>query len=92
MIKSFKHKGLEQYFLTGSLAGIQANHEKRLRAILQQLDQAKIIQDMNLPSLRLHQLKGDRAGTWSVKVSGNWRVTFRFENGEAEVIDYEDYH
>ncbi len=92
MIKSFIHKGLEKFFLRGSKAGIQARHENRLRLILAQLNQAKVVEDMNIPFLHLHELKGDRKGTWSVTVQANWRITFQFENGDAEIINYEDYH
>ena len=92
MIRSFAHKGLERLFVTGSAAGIQAIHAKKLRLILAQLDKAKTIGDMNAPSLRLHELKGARKGLWSVTVQANWRVTFRFIDGDAEIVDYEDYH
>lgn len=92
MIKSFVHRGLEQFFLTGSKAGIQPRHAVRLRLILAQLNQARTVDDMNIPTLRLHELKGNRKGTWSVTVQANWRVTFRFVAGDAEVVDYEDYH
>lgn len=92
MIKSFAHKGLEQFFLTGSKAGIQPRHATRLRLILAQLHQARSVEDMKIPTLRLHELKGNRKDTWSVTVQANWRVTFRFIEGEAEVVDYEDYH
>ncbi|MBI1294228.1 peptidase [bacterium] len=92
MIKSFAHKGLENFFLTGSKAGIQPQHAKRLRLILAQLHQARVIADMNLPTLRLHELKGDRSGVWSVTVQANWRITFRFVDGDAEIVNYEDYH
>ena len=92
MIQSFKHKGLKQFFLSGTTKGIQPQHAKRLRLILGRLHAASQPQDMNLPGLRLHELTGERSGTWSVTVSGNWRVTFRFEGEHAEVVDYEDYH
>jgi proteic killer suppression protein len=92
MIRSFKHKGLAKFFNSGSTAGIQAAHAKRLRLILGRLNAASGAKDMDLPGLRLHELKGDRSGMWSVTVSGNWRVTFRFDNGDAEVVNYEDYH
>lgn len=92
MIKSFVHRGLEQFFLTGSKAGIQPRHAVRLRLILAQLNQARTVDDMNIPTLRLHELKGNRKVTWSVTVQANWRVTFRFMAGNAEVVDYEDYH
>jgi proteic killer suppression protein len=92
MIMSFKHKGLAKFFVNGSTAGIQAQHAMRLRLILGRLQGATQPKDMNLPGLRLHQLSGKRADIWSVSVSGNWRVTFRFVEGHAEVVDYEDYH
>jgi len=92
MIRSFKHKGLKRFFETGNASGIQAAHARRLRLILGRLHAATQPQDMNLPGLRLHPLKGRRAGTWAVDVSGNWRVTFRFRGKDAEVVDYEDYH
>lgn len=92
MILTFRHKGLERFFRTGSTAGIQAKHAKRLRLILAQLDQAAILADMTAPGLALHTLKGDRKGFWAVTVQANWRITFRFDNGNAEVVNYEDYH
>lgn len=92
MIQSFNHKGLKKFFETGSKAGIQASHESRLQIILGRLSASTNPQDMDLPGLYLHELTGDRKGTWSVRVSGNWRVTFQFNEGHAEVIDYEDYH
>ena len=91
-IKSFRHKGLRRFFETGSTAGIQAKHSDRLRLILGRLNVAAEPRDMGLPGLELHPLRGDRAGTWAVKVSGNWRVTFRFTGRDVEVVDYEDYH
>jgi len=84
--------GLKKLFISGSLAGIQAKHTERLRLILAQLHQARIVEDMQIPTLALHELKGERKKTWAVTVQANWRVTFRFENGDAEVVDYEDYH
>ncbi len=92
MIRSFAHKGLEKFFLKGSKSGIQAKHASRLRLILGRLNASVAPEDMNLPGLALHQLSGDRDGIWSVKVSGNWRVTFRFVGSHAEVVNYEDYH
>lgn len=92
MIRSFKHKGLAKFFASGSMAGIQSAHAKRLRLILGRLNAASLIKDMELPGLRLHELTGNRRGTWSVSVSGNWRITFRFVGGDAEVVNYEDYH
>ena len=92
MIRSFKHKGLARFFLTGSTAAIQADHAKRLRLILGRLHAATRPQDMDLPGLRLHELAGKRTGCWSVTISGNWRITFRFNGEDAEIVNYEDYH
>jgi len=92
MIKSFKHKGLKRYYETGSTRGIQANHAKRLRMQLAALDTALEIADLDIPGYELHQLKGDRKGRWAVSVSGNWRLTFEFEDGNAYLLDYEDYN
>jgi proteic killer suppression protein len=92
MIKGFKHKGLERFFLHGTKAGIQAEHAERLRLILGRLNASTCSQDMNLPGLGLHELSGNRKGTWSVKVSGNRRVTFTFSGKDADDVDYEDYH
>jgi proteic killer suppression protein len=92
MIRSFKHKGLERFFLKGTKSGIQAKHAPKLRLILGRLHASVNAKDMNLPGLYLHLLSGDKAGIWSVKVSGNWRVTFRFVDGDAEIVNYEDYH
>ena len=92
MIKSFRHKGLEAFFLTGSKKGIQPSHANRLRLQLAMLDNATGPDDMNLPGWRLHGLTGDLAGHWSVTVNGNWRMTFRFEGKDAELVDYQDYH
>jgi toxin HigB-1 len=92
MLTSFIHKGLERFYKTGKLSGIKAKHAKRLRLILSNLDQAESPNDMDLPGLRLHKLKGSRNNIWSVTVSGNWRVTFRFIGRDAEIVNYEDYH
>lgn len=92
MIKSFRHKGLRRFYETGSTAGVQASHRKRLRFQLAALDTAATIEDMDIPGFRLHPLKGNRQGRWSVSVSGNWRITFEFREGNAYVLDYEDYH
>lgn len=92
MIISFNHQGLERFFTTSSKAGIQPQHAERLRLILGRLAASTNPRDMNLPGLGLHELRGDRKGTWSVKVSGNWRVTFTFVGEHAECVDYEDYH
>jgi len=92
MIVSFKHKGLEKFYTKGSLTGIQAKHKKRLRMQLTALNTAQVIEDMNIPGYRLHPLKGERKGFWAISVSGNWRLTFRFENGNVHILNYEDYH
>ena len=92
MIKSFAHKGLEDFFHDGTAKGIQAKHAARLRYILDLLDYAGVVEDMDFPGSGLHQLKGKLKRIWSVKVSGNWRLTFRFEDGNAYVVDYQDYH
>ena len=92
MIRSFKHKGLERFFTTGSKAGIQPQNAERLRLILGRLSVSTGTRDMNLPGLKLHELRGDRKGTWVVSVSGNWRVTFRFIGKDVADVDYEDYH
>ncbi len=92
VIRSFTHKGLEKFFRSGSKAGIQAQHAPRLRLQLGMLDDAGAPEDMNAPGWRLHPLKGDLVGHWSVTVNGNWRLTFRFEGEDAVVVDYQDYH
>jgi proteic killer suppression protein len=92
VIQSFAHKGLERFYHTGSKSGIQAKHAERLRLILSNLDQAEGPEDMDLPGLALHELKGKRKGVWAVKVSGNWRVTFHFVGRDAGMVNYEDYH
>jgi proteic killer suppression protein len=92
MIESFRHKGLKRFFETGSAAGIQSHHAKRIRMLLAALDTTRSVEDMDIPGLRLHPLKGADRGRWSVWVNGNWRLTFEFRNGNAHVLDYEDYH
>ncbi len=91
MIGSFGHKSLGRFYQTGSKSGIQARHAAQLRLILSNLDQAESLEDMDLPGLGLHKLRGDREGIWAVKVSGNWRVTFRFLGRDAETVSYEDW-
>lgn len=92
MIQSFRHKGLKRFFESGSVAGIQPHHAARLRMLLAALDTAQTLDDMDIPGLRLHPLKGAEQARWSVWVNGNWRVTFEFCDGHAYVLDYEDYH
>ncbi|MGY0635268.1 type II toxin-antitoxin system RelE/ParE family toxin [Luteimonas sp. A478] len=92
MIESLRHKGLRKLFETGNASGVQPAHVKRLRMQLAALNTAKTIEDMDIPGFRLHQLKGQMRGRWSVTVNGNWRLTFEFRDGNAYVLDYEDYH
>lgn len=92
MIQSFRHKGLRRFYEAGSLAGIQPSHATRLRMQLSALDTARSVEDMDIPGFRLHALKGRERGRWSVWVNGNWRLTFEFRDGDAHVLDYEDYH
>jgi proteic killer suppression protein len=92
MIRSFRHKGLQRFFETGSKAGIQPAHAPKLRIQLAKLDSSPGVTDMDMPGWRLHPLKGDLAGHWAVWVSGNWRLTFRFEGEHAVLVDYRDYH
>ncbi len=92
MIKSFAHKGIEAFFRSGSKKGIQPHHADRLRIQLAALENATAPQDLDTPGWRLHLLKGDKQGIWSITVNGNWRMTFRFVNHNAELVDYLDYH
>jgi len=92
MILTFKHKGLEAFFKTGGMAGIQPIHAKRLRELLTALNVASGPQDLNRPSWRLHGLTGDRAGFHAVTVQANWRLAFRFVGADVELLDYLDYH
>ena len=92
MIKSFSHKGIRNFFRTGTTSGIQTNHAARIRLILTNLDVAEKPEDMDLPGLALHPLTGGRKTFWAVKVSRNWRITFRFDEHDAELVDYVDYH
>lgn len=92
MIKSFRHKGIERYFATGSKAGIQSKHAARLNLQLTQLNVSLTAAEMNLAGWDCHPLKGEMAGHWAVSVNGNWRLTFTFEDGDAVLVDYKDYH
>ena len=92
MIKSFRHKGLKRLFETGERRGVATELADRLRRQLDVLNRARSTRDLNLPGYRLHQLKGNRVGIWSVTVSGDWRVTFTFEGEDAFDVDLEDYH
>ena len=92
MIRSFRHRGLKALYDGRTARRVAPEHGKRLRDILGVLDRSRGPEDMNLPGFRLHALKGGRAGHYAVSVSGNWRVTFRFEDGDAVDVDYVDYH
>jgi proteic killer suppression protein len=92
MIRSFRHKGLERFFVAGSKKGILPEHAEKIARILDRLDASISPIDMNLPGYRLHELKGKDVGTWSVTVNANWRITFKFEGQDAVVVDYRDYH
>ena len=92
VIKSIRHKGLKKLFETGDSSKVKQDHVKRLRIILTFLNEAHVLEDINSPGSDLHPLKGDKEGFWSIKVSGNWRVIFRFKNGDAYDVDYVDYH
>ncbi|VAX04946.1 HigB toxin protein [hydrothermal vent metagenome] len=92
MIKTFAHKGLERFFLTGSKRGITAQHAARIGRLLDRLEASVEVADMNLPGYRFHELTGKRKGTYSVTVSGNWRITFAFRQGSADNVTLEDYH
>lgn len=92
VIKSFKHKGLQRFYETGSTAGVRTEHHKRLRMQLAALDTARTLADMDIPGFRLHPLKGERKGLWALTVSKNWRVVFKFDTGHVYDVNYEDYH
>lgn len=93
MIKSFKHSGLQQFYITGSKAGIQPHHADKLRVQLSALNVAQSANDLVAPaSWRLHKLSGNMADLWSITVNGNWRITFKFIDGDVELVDYLDYH
>jgi proteic killer suppression protein len=92
VIKSFRHRGLEKFFRTGSKAGIQPKQAGKLRLQLFALDNAKLAGDLNALGWRLHSLTGELKGHWAVSVSGNWRLMFKFESEDAVLVDYQDYH
>ena len=92
MIRSFRHKGIEKFFRTGTTSGIQAKHARRLRLLLARLDHASGPNDMAAPGWRLHPLKGRSAGHWSVWIDSHWRLTFAFASGDAVLVDYQQYH
>ncbi len=92
MIKSFNHKGLEKFYKTGSTKGIQAIHANKISRILAVLDAMSELNDLNSPAYRLHPLIGDLKGLWAVTVQANWRITFKVENENVYIVDYQDYH
>ncbi len=92
MIKSFKHKGLEGFFNTGKKKRVRPEHAKKLERILDRLNAANELKDMNYPGSNLHKLTGNKQGQHAVKVSGNWRIFFEFVEGDAYIVDYDDYH
>lgn len=92
MIMSFRHKGLRNLFFYNDTSGVNPKHVKRLLTRLSVLSTAMHVTDLNQPGYRLHELRGGREGVWAITVSGNWRLTFEFFNGDAHVLDYEDYH
>ncbi len=92
MIKSFKHKGLESFFYTGKKKGIRPEHAIRLERILDRLNAADEVKDINYPGSDLHKLSGNKKGQYAVKVSGNWRIFFEFVEGDVYIVDYDDYH
>lgn len=92
MIKTFRHKGLQKFFEKGDFSKIRHDHRKKIRLILTIITAAKEIQDMNFPGSNRHRLTGDFKSYWSVRVSENWRIIFRFEDGDAYDLDYLDYH
>jgi proteic killer suppression protein len=92
MISSFRHKGLKRLYERGDRKGVNAQHAERIENILGLLDIAGTVEDMNVPTFRLHPLIGDLKGFWSVTVRANWRIIFRFEDGNAFDVDLMDYH
>lgn len=92
MIKSFRHKGLKWFYSAGSTAGIQSDHAKKLRMQLAALDTVTLVEDMDIPGFRLPPLKEKNEGWWSIWVNGSWRMAFEFQDGNAYILDYEDYH
>ena len=92
MIKSFRHSGLQKLFKQGDRKKLRPEHVNKIRRILARLNEAKDAKDMDLPGYRLHALKGQLSGFWSVTVQANWRIIFRFENTEVFDVDYLDYH
>lgn len=92
MIRSFRHKGLKRLYDDDDSRGVLAEHAIKLRDILARLDAAQAVEDLDLPGLRLHPLKGELKGSWAVTIRANWRVIFRFADNDAFDVDYVDYH
>jgi len=92
MIKGFRSKALKLFWMKGDASRLPADQITRIRRILVALDDAKTPEEMNTPGNRLHELKGDRADIWSVTITGNWRITFRFDGADVVLLDHEDYH
>ena len=92
MIKTFAHKGLKRFFISGDPRGVCSEHIKKLCLILIKIDTAKDIEDINAPGLKLHKLKGELKDFWAVSVNANWRVYFKFIGGNAFDLNYGDYH
>ena len=92
MIKSFKHKGLQDFFYAGKKKGIRPEHADRLERILDRLNAANELKDLKYPGSELHKLAGDKKGQYALRVSGNWRLFFEFIDGDVYVVDYNDYH
>jgi proteic killer suppression protein len=92
MIRRFRHRGLKRLFEDDDQRGLNAQHVEKIARVLARLSRATEPGHMNLPGWRLHPLKGERAGFWSVTINGNWRIVFRFENGDVTDVDYLDYH
>ena len=92
MIRSIRHKGLKRFYDDDDPRGVKAEHVEKVRDLLVRLDAAVVIADMDMPGFKLHPLKGARKGFWAVTVRANWRVIFRFEDGDAQDVDYIDYH
>jgi proteic killer suppression protein len=92
MILGFKHKALKAYYETGKTKGIRPDQARRIAVILSMLDEAESLDDLTRPSLRLHELSGDRKGTWAMNVNGPWRITFTYDNGDFNDLNLEQYH
>jgi toxin HigB-1 len=92
MIQTFRNKALEKLLKEGNTKGVPKELERKIRVRLEVIDSAIVIEDVRIPGYDLHELKGDRKGTWSIKISGNWRITFKFKDNNAYDLDIEDYH